>query len=98
MVLGGFWQPHPTVMVDSITQAAVTQVLQMLVVDTAAGHPAVLVGGAPVSVGEMVLTRVDDVWSWACVNVASSRQPPMALNRDDLIFSSGGEYGDRTRD
>ena len=46
MVSGGSGQPQLTVTVASMTQAAVTQVLQRSVVDTAAGHPDTIGGAA----------------------------------------------------
>src|SRR5690348_3681877 len=58
MVSGGLGHPHGTVMVCSMTQAAVTHVLQMSVVDTAAGQPETTVGAVvSESAGEVVLAR-----------------------------------------
>ena len=59
MVTGGLGQPQLTVMVSSNTHAAVTHVLQMLVVDMAAAHPDTSVGALVVSPGGAMLARVD---------------------------------------
>jgi len=63
MVNGGLGHPQGTVIVCSITHAAVTQVEQMLVVETAAGQDEIVVGGV-VRVcdneGELVLAREEE--------------------------------------
>jgi len=58
MVSGGLGHPQAAVMVASITQAAVTQVLQMSVVETAAGQLATVRVADPEGAGEPVLTKV----------------------------------------
>jgi len=80
MVTGELGQPQLTVSVSSYTHAAVTHVLQMLVVERAAAHPDTSVGALVViSPGDAVLARDNDVTvvagddessSLACASVA----------------------------
>lgn len=109
IVNGGLGHPQLTVTVASITHAAVTHVLQISVVDTAAGHPDTMVGvGVRFRPGDTVLASDDVMVMVACCDdeaccgdeaccaltrVTRPQAPNRAEERVTRILDTQGEMG-----